>query len=158
MVTNTHIKQILKTVYFMILFSMLGTMIADAQLRVLPLGNSITKGIWCTTGNINNCQALADDVAVGYRLELYQQLSEAGYDPDFGGTVKSGYDLMSDPDHAGFAGILSTQLADVLETGSTTSPSLPRSSKRWIRATARCSIRAPTGAMAGLSNSTTSWC
>ncbi len=88
-----------------------------AQLKVLPLGNSITKGVWCTNGAIGSCQPLADASAIGYRHHLYNLLADAGYNPDFVGSQYSGQSVMSDPYHGGFAGIHSWELAAVMETG-----------------------------------------
>ncbi len=96
---------------------------AQSQLRVLPLGNSITRGSMCLNGDINDCtNGLQDSKAIGYRNRLYNLLSNSGYYIDFVGGNKYGYTIMSDPDNAGFSGIKDQQLADVIETGSTTAP------------------------------------
>jgi len=86
-------------------------------LRILPLGNSITAGGMCTNGDIGSCTPLGGHVAVGYRKRLYELLDAAGYDFDFVGTETYGNARMSDPDCGGFGGIRDAQLAELMETG-----------------------------------------
>src|SRR5437879_7205666 len=60
------------------------------QIRILPLGDSITHG-WIVPG--------------GYRLPLYQLLTNAGYNVDFTGTqTDNGAPGLPDPDHEGHPG------------------------------------------------------
>lgn len=59
--------------------------------RILPLGDSITYG--------------AQSACAGYREPLYQRLAEAGYRPDFVGTLKTSAGApVTDPDHEGHSG------------------------------------------------------
>src|SRR2546427_13252520 len=59
-------------------------------IRILPLGDSITQG-WIVPG--------------GYRLPLYQLLTNAGYNVDFTGTqTDNGAPGLPDPDHEGHPG------------------------------------------------------
>src|SRR6267143_5836411 len=59
-------------------------------IRILPLGDSITHG-WIVPG--------------GYRLPLYQLLTNAGYNVDFTGTqADNGAPALPDPDHEGHSG------------------------------------------------------
>lgn len=95
---------------------------AQAQLRILPLGNSITRGSMCLNGDIYTCDRLPDNQAVGYRQELFNLLQGSGYNFDFVGGNKSGYSYMSDSDHGGFSGIKDQELADIIESGSTGTP------------------------------------
>jgi lysophospholipase L1-like esterase len=96
---------------------------AQSQLRVLPLGNSITRGSMCLNGDIYDCtEGLQDSKAIGYRNRLYNLLSNSGYYVDFVGGNKYGYTIMSDSDNAGFSGIKDQQLADIMESGTADSP------------------------------------
>ncbi len=101
---------------------------AQSQLRILPLGNSITRGSMCLNGDIYTCDRLPDNLAVGYRQELFNLLEGSGYNFDFVGGNNSGYSYMSDSDHAGFSGIKDQELADIIQSGSTDWPGarLPR--------------------------------
>lgn len=91
---------------------------SEAQtIRIMPLGNSITRGDMCVNGSIYGCVNIADADAVGYRNVVYDLLDSAKYDIDFVGSESSGGDLMADTDHAGFSGITSDELADLMETG-----------------------------------------
>ncbi len=90
---------------------------AQSQLRILPLGNSITRGSMCLNGSVSGCDHLSDAEAIGYRHRLYNLMVNAGYNVDFVGNYKYGYQIMSDPDNAGFDGIRDNALADVMETG-----------------------------------------
>lgn len=105
-------------ILFQLIFSLQNSK-AQNELRILPLGNSITRGSMCLNGDIGACEALNDANAIGYRLRLYNLLTAAGYNFDFVGGNKFGYALMTDPDNAGFSGIPSNALADIVETGST---------------------------------------
>jgi len=90
---------------------------AQSLLRVLPLGNSITRGSMCLNGSVSGCDHLGDSEAIGYRNRLYYLMTNAGYNVDFVGNYKYGYGIMPDPDNAGFDGIRDNALADVMETG-----------------------------------------
>lgn len=95
---------------------------AQSQLRILPLGNSVTRGSMCLNGDIYTCDRLADNVSVGYRLELFDLLNASGYFFDFVGGNKYGYSYMTDSDNAGFSGIKDQGLADIIESGTTGTP------------------------------------
>src|SRR5713101_7644123 len=69
---------------------MVGATAAPPPIRILPLGDSITYGY---------------DVPGGYRLPLYQVLTNAGYNVDFTGTqTGNGAADLPDPDHEGHPG------------------------------------------------------
>ncbi len=72
---------------------------ADAVIRIMPLGDSITEG------SASDANPDDSDHWVSYRKLLWDQLITAGYDIDFVGTV-SGGDLIPDfdPDHEGHGG------------------------------------------------------
>ena len=69
---------------------------ATAQVRLMPLGNSITEGV----GSSHNS---------GYRRELYFLLQNAGVTFDFVGSLQYGSGF-SDLDHEGHPGFLANQL------------------------------------------------
>ena len=73
-----------------------GTM-ADGQVRVMPLGDSITEGIGSTNDN-------------GYRKPLYLELVDANWSIDFVGSQISGD--FADPDHEGHAGWQANEILD----------------------------------------------
>ncbi len=103
-------------------FILLTSSLSEARsqtLRIMPLGNSITAGNMCTNGSISDCVPLGGNNAVGYRLRLFNLLTDAGYDFDFVGSESYGDSRMSDPDCAGFGGIRDAGLADIMETGTT---------------------------------------
>ena len=73
-----------------IIACVLSTAAAPPPIRVLPLGDSITYGY---------------PVPGGYRLPLYQLLTNAGYNVDFTGTqTDNGAPELFDPDHEGHPG------------------------------------------------------
>lgn len=74
----------------------------------------------CLNGSIGSCDGINDANAIGYRNRLFNLLTSEGYNFDFVGNNKYGYSIMSDPDNAGFSGITSEALADVVENGFTT--------------------------------------
>ncbi len=119
---NMRLPGRLLRVVFTLVFSLLFISRSDAQtIRIMPLGNSITAGSMCTNGSIwTGCTPLGGNVAVGYRQRLYQLLSAAGYQIDFVGSQHFGYDLMQDPDCAGFGGHNDRQLAEIMLYGKTT--------------------------------------
>ena len=95
--------------------------ISQEVIRVMPLGNSITRGVICQSGDVYNCDMNEDAVAVGYRERLHLRLDEAGYNTNFIGANSDGYAVMNDPEHSGFVGLRDDEIADILETGHTSS-------------------------------------
>ena len=69
---------------------------ALAQTRLMPLGNSITEGVGSTDGS-------------GYRLPLYNLLTNANVSFDFVGGLQHG-NALPDKDHEGHAGIKADDL------------------------------------------------
>ncbi|NUO82725.1 HD domain-containing protein, partial [candidate division KSB1 bacterium] len=67
-----------------------------AQTRIMPLGNSITEGVGSTDGS-------------GYRLPLYNLLTNANVPFDFVGGLQYG-NVLPDKDHEGHAGIKADDL------------------------------------------------
>ena len=108
-------SQIILAIIFIVLIN---NRVNSQTIRIMPLGNSITAGSMCTNGDIHTCVALGGNNAVGYRQKLSSLLTAAGYNFDFVGSEQYGYSIMSDADCAGFGGIRDSQLADIMETGS----------------------------------------
>lgn len=90
-------------------------------LRILPLGNSLTKGVYCNNGTIVNCENRPDSEIVGYRYALYNALLGAGFTFEFVGNEIAGWTVFPTIDlsrHAGYPGITSTQLGSKLSESS----------------------------------------
>lgn len=84
--------------------------------RVLPLGNSITYDE--NSGDGSNPRPIGDRIS--YRYRLYQLLTNAGYVFDYVGSENSGNNYFQNPDmddNAGFPGIETWQLEDLINTG-----------------------------------------
>ncbi len=122
MIAPKYLLRIPIILCFIVLTAFSQSVTAQSLLKILPLGNSITRGSMCLNGDIYTCERLADPLAIGYRFELYSQLSSGGYNFDFVGGNKYGYSTMSDSDNAGFSGVKDQQLADIIESGTTGSP------------------------------------
>jgi lysophospholipase L1-like esterase len=67
--------------------------------RIMPLGNSITRGAWGSPANL------------GYRRPLFQQLTSAGYTVDFVGSLIDGDSTDFDRNHEGHDGWQDDQIA-----------------------------------------------
>jgi lysophospholipase L1-like esterase len=87
-------------------------------LKILPLGNSLTKGTFCTNGSVSSCISLPDGETIGYRYALFNTLNTAGYDFNFVGNEIAGYSVFPDYNHAGYTGITSANLAIKLNDNS----------------------------------------
>ena len=70
-----------KIILILLLFTALPKEIvyAQATIRIMPLGNSITRGTMCTNGDIYSCTDIADADAIGYRDRLFNLLTAAGH-------------------------------------------------------------------------------
>jgi lysophospholipase L1-like esterase len=79
-------RRILTVTWVVLLACFVTNLKAYGQLRIMPLGDSITKG---TGSSFNN----------GYRKPLYQKLTNNGYVVDFVGTQTNGD--FADPNHEG---------------------------------------------------------
>ncbi len=73
---------------------------AEAQLRIMPLGDSITEG------------AVGSSDDTGYRRSLYLSLTAAGCDADFVGGLAAGIPTDFDRDHEGHSGWQADQIRD----------------------------------------------
>ncbi len=80
-----------------------------AQVRILPLGDSITNGE----------SHVLDSLVTGYRQPLWLLLQSAGYLVDFIGSDSAGYGAVPkfDPNNAGFGGYTTKQLSNLIITG-----------------------------------------
>ena len=85
------------------------SMKAQDELRILPLGNSLTYGYYDGT--------VPDGQKIGYRYNLYNLLNAAGYNFDLVGNVSTGYSVFPDAENGGFPGLRDNQLADVMQYG-----------------------------------------
>jgi hypothetical protein len=84
-------------------------------LKIMPLGNSITF-------DQRQVETRGNGDKISYRYKLYQDLIAAGYDFDFVGSERSGYNYLpvtprDYSDNAGFPGITPPQLITLLQTG-----------------------------------------
>lgn len=82
---------------------------AQDELRILPLGNSLTFGYYDGT--------VPDNLKIGYRYQLYNLLNAAGYNFDLVGHTSTGYSVFPDAENGGFPGLRDNQLADVMQYG-----------------------------------------
>lgn len=83
---------------------------AYSQVRIMPLGDSITEGV----------AGSSDDT--GYRRALYQSLIGAGHSVDFIGTQTDGTPTDFDRDHEGHGGWRADQIRDNIKSWLTTNP------------------------------------
>ena len=89
----------------------LSQIFADRPIRIMPMGDSVTTGIY-------GSQVPTDHAyRIGYRYELYNMLNAAGYEFDFVGSELYGSHLFSDVENASFPGIHSGDLSYLLATG-----------------------------------------
>ena len=81
-----------------------------SQVRIMPLGDSITRG------------ALGSSDSTGYRRALYQSLVGAGHSVDFVGSQTDGVPTDFDRNHEGHNGWSANQIRDNISTWLTTNP------------------------------------
>jgi lysophospholipase L1-like esterase len=89
---------------------LLSTVLVGAPVRIMPLGNSITKG---TAGS---------DLDIGYRRKLYLDLVNAGYDINLLGTQIHGLVEDFDKDHEGHGGWEADEIRDNIYNWLVTNP------------------------------------
>jgi len=95
-----------------------GSLSINSSTVILPLGNSITYDNRASyNGTSPDSRQVGD--RTGYRLPLYDLLTNAGYDFDFTGSEHAGGNFLPAgfDDNAGFPGISDDQLAVLLKTG-----------------------------------------
>ncbi|MBN1950908.1 MAG: T9SS type A sorting domain-containing protein [Bacteroidales bacterium] len=81
----------------------------DDEIKILPLGNSLTYGYYNGT--------VLDGNRIGYRKKLYDLLNASGYNFDFVGHQYTGNFLFPDAENGGTLGIHDEELADVMSYG-----------------------------------------
>ena len=98
-------KCLCSIVFFFFFFSLILVSAAGAITRIMPLGNSITKG-----GGSGETDTT---IQISYRKALWDELLAAGYDVDFVGSLQAGQDTDPDfdPDHEGHAGWRDDEIA-----------------------------------------------
>lgn len=87
-----------------------------AQVKIMPLGNSITYDHNST--DVGNPRPTGDRIS--YRFTLSQILNSEGFDFDFVGNKNAGNNYFNNvelDDNAGFPGIRDDQMADLINTG-----------------------------------------
>lgn len=104
--------------YLVIVSILLGitTWLSAQTIRVMPLGNSITFD----ENSLDGSNPRPDGDRISYRYRLYQLMHDAGYDVDYVGSENSGNHYFFNPeldDNAGFPGIETWQLANLINTG-----------------------------------------
>ncbi len=100
----------LVTIFF--LFSVVVSQQLKGQIKIMPLGNSITYD-----NNVGDTRPENDATRVAYRQKLYELLDQAGYNFEFVGSENAGEPNVPDGDNAGFPGIKAIELEELLETG-----------------------------------------
>jgi hypothetical protein len=82
----------------------LATAVVIISPRLMPLGDSITAGVFNSSGPDAT-------IRVGYRKPLYDSLQSSGYLVDFVGTQNDGYSVSNfDPDNEGHSGWASSEI------------------------------------------------
>ncbi len=84
--------------------------------RIMPLGNSITFD----ENSLDKSNPRPDGDRISYRYRLFQLLHDEGYDFDYVGSENSGNNYFFNSeldDNAGFPGIETWQLANLIQTG-----------------------------------------
>ncbi len=98
---NYLTKPLFKSIMTLLFF--ITTLVAGeslwAQIRIMPLGDSITRGV------------IGSPDEIGYRRLLYLDLINSGYDVNFVGYRPDGFLLDFDRDHEGHGGFLTQEIA-----------------------------------------------
>jgi lysophospholipase L1-like esterase len=87
------------------------TSVCTDEIKVMPLGDSITTGKYSGDDTSDTPAGAQDDI--GYRKDLWEMLKAAGFKVDFVGTQSNGTAYpFSDPEHEGHNGWTDAQIAD----------------------------------------------
>jgi lysophospholipase L1-like esterase len=103
------VKLFLAALAMLLTFQVLKASESSALFRIMPLGDSITRGI------------VGSSTQSGYRLELYSLLTGAGYEVDFVGSLADGISGF-DRDHEGHGGYRDDQIALMVYNWLTSNP------------------------------------
>lgn len=122
----------------------IATVLINGAVRIMPLGDSITEGVWytdpstiCETATtlpdspwLGNCPA--SGVRVSYRMKLYNDLEamypslqalNANYGVNLVGSIRNGVDAgLAQPFHEGHAGYSASQIASGISFWLTSNP------------------------------------
>ncbi len=87
------------------------SLLCPAEIKVMPLGDSITTGKYSGNDTSDTAQGAEDDI--GYRKDLWDLLTARGFSVDFVGTESNGstYPFI-DPEHEGHNGFTDAEIAD----------------------------------------------
>ena len=81
------------------------------EIKVMPLGDSITTGKYSGNDPGNTPEGAKDDI--GYRKDLWDLLNARGFNVDFVGTESNGSTYpFNDPEHEGHNGFTDAEIAD----------------------------------------------
>ena len=108
-------RNIVRIIFIVLLFSE-PVLANSSQLRIMPLGNSITRGKLPNKDNKNT--------DIGYRKRLYNSLKGiyTGIGLDFVGSLSNGDDGLEDKNHEGHSGWSANQIRDNVKTWLTNNP------------------------------------
>jgi hypothetical protein len=114
---KSHMERILKEIWLLIIICFSISTNNQAQLRIMPMGNSITydENSYDYPPHV---RPVGDRIS--YRYKLYQLITEAGYSFDFVGSEDAGNNYFQNAemdDNAGFPGIDKEQLAYLMKYG-----------------------------------------
>ncbi|MCB0209847.1 MAG: putative Ig domain-containing protein, partial [Anaerolineae bacterium] len=86
--------------------SLLSTPSCSNTIRIMPLGDSITHGVYGSGFNNGSGDPRLDSQIPGYRQPLYDMLTNIGYDVNFVGSLQAGEAIVPafDADHEGHRG------------------------------------------------------
>jgi lysophospholipase L1-like esterase len=95
-----------------IIVLLLNLILNAQQVRILPLGDSITRDSF-------SADPRPDSLLTGYRQPLWLLLQTAGYKIDFIGNDSAGYgaEPKFDPNNAGYGGYTTAQILNLIKTG-----------------------------------------
>lgn len=96
------------------LFACQVALLASEPIRILPLGDSITRGSYLVKHEDGSTFALPHPENGGWRLDLQTKLRAAGFTFDFVGPLNycASSDPSFDPDHCGLSGFTAAKILD----------------------------------------------
>ncbi len=89
-----------------------------AKIRIMPLGDSITKGVTIgLSSSVEDSNPPNERKMIAYRAKLYEDLVSKGYKIDFVGSLSHGLGAsqsIGDPDHEGHSGFKDEEVASAV--------------------------------------------